>query len=88
MPDRRVSWDERREPGDPRPWEWAQILEADAATLERFAGAWADSNVVFAVVGERDRVGMDALKALGTVHEVERETLFGYGAFPDASKAP
>ncbi len=82
-----VSWDEREESSDPRAWEWAQIRSADAAALEAFAAAWADAPAVFAVVGERSRVGMDALEALGDVHEVERETLFGYGPFPPDSKA-
>ncbi|MCR9165083.1 MAG: M16 family metallopeptidase [Nannocystaceae bacterium] len=77
-----VAWDERGEASDPRPWEWAQVMAAEATTLETFAAAWTDAPAVFAVVGDRARVGMDALKALGTVHEVERETLFGYGPFP------
>ena len=77
-----VSWDEQGEPSDPRPWEWAQILEVETEALERFASAWAKLPVVFAVVGQRDRVGMQALEALGTVHEVQREELFGYGPFP------
>jgi len=75
-------WDERREASDPRPWEWAQIKEADAAALEAFATSWADAPVVFAVVGEKARIGLDALQDVGPVHEVKAEDLFGYGPFP------
>lgn len=84
-----VSWDELGEAADPRAWEWAQVMAADTASLQRFAKGWVDAPVVFAVVGERARVGMDALHALGEVKEVRPETLFGYGAFPsDPVKAP
>ncbi len=83
-----VSWDEMGEAADPRAWEWAQLEKIDAAALERFAKRWVDAPVVFAVVAERDRVGMEALQALGEVKEVQPETLFGYGAFPsDSEKA-
>ncbi|MGH1342183.1 MAG: M16 family metallopeptidase [Nannocystales bacterium] len=81
-----VSWDEMGEAADPRAWEWGQLAKADIATLERFAKAWVEAPVVFAVVAERERVGMEALRALGEVKEVRAETLFGYGAFPTDSK--
>ncbi len=86
-----VSWDELGEAADPRAWEWAQVKSVDTAELTRFAKAWMDAPVVFAVVGERARVGMEALQALGEVEEVRPETLFGYGAFPSDlpnAKAP
>ncbi len=84
-----VSWDEMGEAADPRAWEWAQVKQADTDALQRFAEGWMDSPVVFAVVAERARVGMEALQGLGEVKEVRPETLFGYGAFPsDSDKAP
>lgn len=83
-----VSWDEMGEAADPRAWEWAQLKSVDTEKLASFAKEWVDAPVVFAVVAERKRVGIDALKAIGEVKEVQPETLFGYGAFPsDSAKA-
>lgn len=83
-----VSWDEQGESKDPRAWRWSQIMSAAPQDLEAFAASWTDLPVVFAVVGERARVGMDALEAIGPVHEVSPETLFGYGPFPEDSERP
>ncbi len=81
-----VEWEEMGERADPRAWEWAQVKEADAAALEAFARTMVQAPVIFAVVGEKARVGMDALRAIGEVKEVQPETLFGYGPFPSDPK--
>ena len=83
-----VGWDEQGEAADPRAWQWQQVMKADDAALTAFATAWTQLPVVFAVVGERKRVGMGALKKIGPVHEVKPETLFGYGPFPSGSERP
>ena len=84
--DNSEEWDEIGEASDPRAWEWARVLEAEPAALEAFARSRVETPVIFAVVGEKERVGMDALRAVGTLQEVQPETLFGYGPFPKSSK--
>ncbi len=82
-----VSWDERGEAGDPRPWEWQTMKELDVGDVSTFAKGFVDAPVIIAIVGDRDRVGLEALEKIGPVQEVSAEQLFGYGAFP-ADPAP
>lgn len=79
------SWDDAGEPSDPRPWYWEQIQALDAEALKSFAGSFAGKPVIVGIIGDRDRVGMEALKKIGTVVEVSPEKLFSYGPFPKSS---
>ncbi|MBK7824301.1 M16 family metallopeptidase [Nannocystis sp.] len=78
------SWDDAGEPSDPRPWYWEQIKALKDDELRAFAGSFADKPVVVAIIGDRTRVNLDALKKIGTVIELSPDKLFSYGAFPKA----
>ena len=82
------SWDDAGEPSDPRPWYWEQIKALKDDDLRAFAGSFADKPVVVAIIGDRTRVNLDALKKLGTVIELTADKLFSYGAFPKPPPAP
>jgi len=84
------SWDELGEKTDPRRWEWKAVEKVDAAQTQAFAGQFADVPVIIAIVGDRDRVGLDELAKMGKVTEVSAGDLFSYGRFPavQAEKKP
>ena len=82
------SWDDAGEPTDPRPWYWEQVKALKDDDLRAFAGSFADKPVVVAIIGDRTRVNLDALKKLGTVIELTADKLFSYGAFPKPPPAP
>ncbi len=83
-----LGWDELEERDDPRAWEWKQVEATDAQAVEAFAKGFASTPVIVAVVGDRDRVGLDALRKVGQIREVQPAALFGYGRFapPKRSK--
>jgi predicted Zn-dependent peptidase len=84
-----VSWDEQGEKQDPRPWEWETVKALEVGDVGAFAKGMADVPVIITIVGDRARVGLSELEAIGTVREVKAEDLFGYGAFPEpAAGAP
>jgi len=75
------SWERLGEPEDPRPWSWAQIQATELAEVEALAEQLGDGAVSVSVVGDRERIDLDALAALGTLVEVEAEQLVSYGPF-------
>ncbi len=81
------SWDRMGERKDPRPWEWTSIGKLETADVESFAKRFADAPVIIAIVGDRDRIDMDALEKIAPVEEVDAGKLFSYGAFPQAEAA-
>lgn len=81
-----MAWDELGEPRDPRPWTRAAVAGATVDDLEAFVGPLADAPVVITIVGDRERVGLEAQAKIGTVHEVQAEDLFGYGPFPPVAE--
>ena len=44
--------------------------------------------MIIAVIGDRERVDLKALKAVGEVHEVKLEDIVSYGAFPEWVETP
>lgn len=81
-----LSWDERDEKVDPRPWEWASVKALEVSDVEAFAKGFIDAPVIIVVVGDRDRVGLGELEKIGPVREVKPDDLFGYGAFPPVAE--
>lgn len=75
------SWRLRGESEDPRPWQWAQIQNLDSHEVAAFAKSYADRPVLVSIVGDRNRVDMEALAKLGKVVEVKAADLVSYGAF-------
>jgi predicted Zn-dependent peptidase len=76
------SWDELGEKQDPRPWLWQSVQALDLDQVKSFAAQFVDAPVIIAVIGDRDRVGLDALAEIGKVTELAPEDLFSYGPFP------
>ncbi|MCH9679953.1 MAG: insulinase family protein [Deltaproteobacteria bacterium] len=77
-----VSWDERGEKNDPRPWEWKSMQKLEVEDVAGFARSFVDAPVIIAIVGDRDRVGLEELSKIGTVEELSADDLFSYGKFP------
>jgi len=42
--------------------------------------------VIIAIVGDRERVGLEELAKIGTVRELTADQLFSYGKFPEPKK--
>jgi len=64
--------------GDPRPRRFAQVLGYGRKDLETFASRFKDRPMTFYVLGHRDRVPLDGLKALGGFEEKTLEQIFPY----------
>lgn len=76
-----ASWDDLGEPSDPRPREWQAILSAEPSSVEVFAARIGQATPTIAVLGDRDRVGLEGLAKLGRVVELEPAALFSFGKF-------
>ncbi len=76
------SWDRRGETSDPRPWEREQTQKLSVQQVQEFAGAFKDAPVILTVVGDREKIGVDALKKIAPVTEIKLETVVSYGSFP------
>ncbi len=72
------SWDQLGEASDPRPREWAAIQSLGIADVQAFANGYADAPAIISIVGDRERVDLEALAKLGTVIEVRPEQLVSY----------
>lgn len=70
------AWLEQGEPGDPRPWMRARLQALDLAALRGYAARFGGAPAVISVMGDRTRIGLDRLRALGEVVEVTPEMLF------------
>lgn len=81
-------WDELGEKSDPRQWEWNSVEKLGLDETKAFAKQFRDTPVVIAIVGDRDRIGLEALEKLGHVTEVKADQLFSYGRFPAAKAKP
>ncbi|OYV99698.1 MAG: hypothetical protein B7X11_05150, partial [Acidobacteria bacterium 37-65-4] len=64
--------------GDPRPKRFEQVLKYTPADLETFARRLKDKPMTVWILGQRDRVGVDRLKALGDFEEKSLSDLFPY----------
>jgi predicted Zn-dependent peptidase len=76
------SWDELGEKTDPRPWLWQSVQALGVDDTKAFATQFVDAPVIIAIIGDRERVDLDALAEVGKVTELEPEDLFSYGSFP------
>ncbi|TPV94288.1 MAG: insulinase family protein [Myxococcales bacterium FL481] len=75
------AWDERGEKADPRPWQREQSQAVDKAALDRFIATANATPVILAILGDRDRIDLAALREVGKLVEVGVDDVFGYGAF-------
>lgn len=79
VPGALMSWeDEGLSGGDPRPKRFERVLKYTPAELEAFARRFHDKPMTIWVLGQRDRVGLDRLKALGDFQEKSLGDLFPY----------
>lgn len=76
------AWDELGEKTDPRPWVWQTIGGMTQEQLQGFASSFAGVPPIVGLVGNRERVDLEALKKLADVVEVAPAALFSYGSFP------
>lgn len=76
------SWDELGEKSDPRPWAWETIGKMTQEQLQGFAASFSAVPPIVGLVGNRERLDLEALKKLADVVEVAPASLFSYGSFP------
>ena len=81
-----ASWDELGEKRDPRPWEWESIDKLGVDDARAFAKQFREGPVIIAIVGDRERVGLEELAKIGAVRELTADQLFSYGKFPEPKK--
>lgn len=72
------SWRDQGEPGDPRPATALALRDLDLATLQAYLAQFADAPVLVSVLGDRRKVDLDRLRALGDVHVVAPAALLPY----------
>ncbi|MBI3564107.1 MAG: hypothetical protein HY079_02800, partial [Elusimicrobia bacterium] len=74
-----MDWeDEGLKGGDPRPKRFEKVLRYAPAELEAFAKRFKGRPMTVWILGQRDRVGLDRLKALGDFEEKSLSDLFPY----------
>lgn len=74
-----MDWeDEGLTGGDPRPKRFEKVLRYAPAELESFAKRFKGRPLTVWILGQRDRVGLDRLKALGDFEEKPLSDLFPY----------
>ncbi|MCB9715424.1 MAG: insulinase family protein [Myxococcales bacterium] len=78
-----VYWEDRGDLVDPRRAQWEALQGLEVADVEAFAQRFRDRPLIIAVIGDRERVGLERLAELGPVVELKAEDLFSYGAFPE-----
>ncbi|MEE9382908.1 MAG: insulinase family protein [Nannocystaceae bacterium] len=75
-------WDERGEKEDPRPWQREAAQAVSKLMLDRLIDDTRRAPVIISIVGDRDRVGLDALAKIARIEEIKATELFAYGDFP------
>ncbi|MCB9748975.1 MAG: insulinase family protein [Myxococcales bacterium] len=76
------SWDRLGEERDPRPWMRDATAALTVEQVQTFADRFKQTPVIISVVGDREKVDLEALKKIGPVTEVKPEQLVSFGAFP------
>lgn len=64
--------------GDPRPKRFEKVLKYEPGQLELFAKGLKDKPMTVYILGQKDRVGLDRIKALGDFEEKSLADLFPY----------
>lgn len=79
VPSTVIGWEDQGiEGGDPGPKRFADALAYDLPKLKSFAARFKSKPMTVWVLGHRDRVGLEALKDVGTVEEKPLDSLFPY----------
>jgi hypothetical protein len=74
-----MGWeDEGIRGGDPGPEQFARVQKYTLADLQAFAERFKNKPMTVWILGQRDRLGLDKLKALGDVEEKPLGALFPY----------
>lgn len=73
-----LTWRDQGEPGDPRPATLAALRDLDVAALQDYLAAFAGSPAIVSVLGDRRRIDLARLRALGDLREVTPADLFPY----------
>lgn len=79
VPSTLLAWeDQGLPPGDPRPARFAKALKYRLEDLKNFSSRFRDRIMTIYILGHKDRVGMESLKALGDWEEKKLEEIFPY----------
>ena len=78
VPSALMTWEDEGLTGDPRPKRFEKALKYSSADLQTFAQRLKEKPMTVWILGQRDRVGLDRLKALGDFEEKGLSDLFPY----------
>ena len=79
VPSALMGWeDEGLTGGDPRPKRFERVLGYSLPDTERFASRFKGKPLTVWILGHRERVGLDKLKALGDFEEKGLDAIFPY----------
>lgn len=78
VPNALMAWEDQGIQGDPRPARFERSLRYSLGDLKAFASRFEGRPMTTYVLGHRDRVGLDGLKALGKFEEKLLEDVFPY----------
>jgi predicted Zn-dependent peptidase len=79
IPGMLMDWEDQGLTGDdPRPQRFERTLKYTLPEVETFAKRFADAPMTVWILGDRDRVGLDRLKAAGQFEEKGLDALFPY----------
>ena len=73
-----VQWERQGFQGDPRETWWKDAQELTPQDLADFSQRFSEGDLIIAVMGDRNRIDMDALAEYGSITEVDLETIFNY----------
>jgi predicted Zn-dependent peptidase len=74
-----MDWEDQGLPnGDPRPRRFERALKYTLPEVEAFAKRFADKPMTVWILGDREHVGLDGLKAIGDFEEKPLDSLFPY----------
>ena len=78
MPGAALTWDRWGLDGDPREYNWTTAVSMDLAGVQAFAERFKTLPFTITVVGDKEKVDLEALARFGEVREVTKDELFNF----------
>jgi len=78
MPGAALTWDRWGIDGDPRYYNWRTAVAMDVAGLDAFAKRFETLPFTITIVGDKEKVDLEALGRFGEVQEVTKDELFNF----------
>ncbi|WP_199350994.1 M16 family metallopeptidase [Haliangium ochraceum] len=78
VPDAVKGWDDLGEASDPRPRSWEFVQTAEIDQLGEFSQRLGSEPLIISIMGDAERIDMDALGSIAPIEKVTVEQLFSY----------